>query len=385
MANQCAGCRDVVGVTRGLQFGFARIAQEGALEAKIRDKENREHPHVTILRGTKAWRINLRTGEFMDDDPNPAEVPRQLVAFIKQQATWQRLRQEWDRMYPNNPVSSDEEEAMVAKAPAKRKQAQMFLLDRAKKRASNFASLRPRVVSSLADLRNCVTHATRDSLWVSYASDLTDALVRSASTVQPTLGMGLFIHSLDMRTLPALASHFRRIAFTADGGFIPAEELAEVLEAKNRSDLFIGGSVDEATETITFWRGDLEALTVPFSAFENSGDGTQPDFNNFSVIDCGQTVRLGPYEAAVDAILYENDPEFRRRVCKRRLQEDQSFGASLRRLRKQRGLRREDFEPDLSAKTIARIEQGKVKRIHPKTLDVLAKRLSIRPEELESY
>lgn len=69
-------------MTRGLQFGFARIAQEGALEAKIRDKENREHPHVTILRGTKAWRINLRTGEFMDDDPTPAEVPRQLVAFI---------------------------------------------------------------------------------------------------------------------------------------------------------------------------------------------------------------------------------------------------------------------------------------------------------------
>src|SRR5580698_4380074 len=176
---------------------------------------------------------------------------------------------------------------MIRKARPKRKPAQMFLLDRAKKRASSFASLHPQVVSSLTDLRHCVTHATADSLWVSYASDLTDALVRSASTVQPTLGMGLFIHSLDMKTLPALASRFRRIAFTADGGFIPADELAEVLEAANRSDLFIGGSVDQATETITFWRGDLKPLTVSFSAFEKSGDGAQPDFHKFSVIDCG--------------------------------------------------------------------------------------------------
>jgi DNA-binding Xre family transcriptional regulator len=274
---------------------------------------------------------------------------------------------------------------MIRKARPKRKPAQMFLLDRAKKRASSFAALRPQVVSSFTDLRSCVTHATRDSLWVSYASDLTDALVRSASTVQPTLGMGLFIHHVDLKTLPALASRFRRIAFTADGGFIPADELAEVLEAKNRSDLFIGGSVDQATATITFWRGDLMPLMVSFSAFETSGDGTRPDFHKFSVIDCGQTVRLGHYEAAVDALLYENDPEFRRRVSKKRLQEEQSFGASLRRLRKQRGLRREDFEPELSAKTIARIEQGKVKRIHPKTLRVLAKRLFVTPEDLTTY
>ena len=126
-------------------------------------------------------------------------------------------------------------------------------------------------------------------------------------------------------------------------------------------------------------------LTVPFSAFEKSGDGTRPDFNELSVIDCGQTVQLGDYEAAVDAILYEYDPEYRRRITKQRLREDQSFGASLRRLRKQRGLRREDFEPDLSAKTLARIEQGKVKRIHNKTFNALAKRLSVEPEDIETF
>ncbi len=82
---------------------------------------------------------------------------------------------------------------MAVKTSNKR---QMFLLDRAKKRSSRFASLRPQVVSSVAELRNCVAHATRDSLWVSYAGDLTDTLVRSASAGKPSLGLGLFIHPL---------------------------------------------------------------------------------------------------------------------------------------------------------------------------------------------
>lgn len=269
----------------------------------------------------------------------------------------------------------------------KEKQAKrsMILLDRRPKRAAAFAGLHPRVVTSVTDLRNSVAHASKDSVWVSYASDLTDALVKRATSVPSTLGLGLFIHSLDMKSIPVLSSLFRRIAFNVDGGFIPAEELAEVLDAENRANLFIGGYVNKATETITLWRGNLESLTVPFSAFEKSGDGTEPNFDEFSVIDYGQTVKLGSYEAAVDAILYEYDPEFRRARSKKRLQEDQSFGASLRRLRKQRGLRREDFEPDVAAKTVARIEQGKVTRIQKATLEALAKHLAVEPEEIESF
>jgi DNA-binding Xre family transcriptional regulator len=274
---------------------------------------------------------------------------------------------------------------MALKSTVRRKDYSMYLLDRAKVRSSRFASLRPHVISSVRELRNSVAHATRDSLWVSYASDLTEALIRSASLSAPSLGFGLFIHSLNVKMISALSSFFRRIAFTMDGAFIPAEELAEVLKADHRAGLFIGGSVDNVTETITFWRGHLVPLTVPFSAFEVSGSGTKPDFNEFALIDCGQTVRLGDYEAAVDAILYEFDPDFRRRISKQRLQEDQSFGASLRRLRKQRGLRREDFEPDLSAKTVARIEQGKVKRIHNKTLHALAQHLAVEPEEIGMF
>jgi transcriptional regulator with XRE-family HTH domain len=87
----------------------------------------------------------------------------------------------------------------------------------------------------------------------------------------------------------------------------------------------------------------------------------------------------------VDAILYECDPDFRREVSKKRLQEERTFGAALRRLRKQRGLRREDFAPDIVAKTVARIEQGQVKRIQKATLAALAKHLAVEPEEIASW
>ena len=274
---------------------------------------------------------------------------------------------------------------MSATTPEARRKPSMILLDRAIKRPAAFAALRPQVVSTVTELRNSMIHATKDSIWVSYASDLTAALIRQVVAAPSTLGMGLFIHALDMKTIPALSSLFRRIAFTADGGFLPAEELAEVLDAQNRSDLVIGGFINHATETITFWRGNFESLTVPFSSFEKSGDGAEPDFDSFSVIDCGQTVKLGDYEAATDAILYEHDAKYRRAVSRKRLQEDRSLGASLRRLRKQRGLRREDFEPGVSAKTVARIEQGTVVRIQKKTLDVLAKHLAVEPREIANF
>lgn len=79
-------------------------------KVKIRDKETREPPHVTILRGTEAWRINLRTGDFMDDAPDPSRVPAELIEFIRAGETWQCLCVEWDRMYPDNPVADTETE-----------------------------------------------------------------------------------------------------------------------------------------------------------------------------------------------------------------------------------------------------------------------------------
>lgn len=264
-------------------------------------------------------------------------------------------------------------------------QRKTYLLNRAAGRSKTFAVLKPEIVSTVSGLRESLAQPAKNSLWISYDKELTAALLKHVSWASAPLGEAVFLHPVPIESLPALQSCFDHFAFSVGGSFLEPEELAEALGAENRSDLFIGGSVDHGTGTITLWRGDLDTLTVPFSAFEESGDGVKPEFDKFSVIDYGQTIRLGKYEAAADAVLYEFDPDYRRRIKKERHESEQSFGASLRRLRKQRGLSREDFEPAISAKTVARIEHGQVSRIQKKTLAALAQRLAVAPEEIESY
>src|SRR5262249_17186695 len=102
------------------------------------------------------------------------------------------------------------------------------------------------------------------------------------------------------------------------------------------------------------------------------------------IIDSGQTIRLGEFEAAGDAILYEIDPEARRRMRAKEVEQDSSFGGSLRRLRLQKGLARADFEP-ISAKTIARIERGEVQAPRGAKLKRIAKRLGVTTGDISSY
>ncbi len=165
---------------------------------------------------------------------------------------------------------------------------------------------------------------------------------------------------------------------------LPNEALAEVLTDANRRDLCLGGSVDGRLGLLVVVRGDLDLLTVPLSAFDASGEGIEPDFADFEVIDHGQTLRFGIYEASFDAVLYEWDPEYRRRIGQLRREEERSFGASLRRLRLQRRLSREDF-PGVSAKSIARIERGEVGRPRPDTLRKIADRLGVAPGDIQGF
>ncbi len=78
-------------------------------KVKIQDKERLEPPHVSILRGTDRWRINLRTGEFMDRVPDSKDVPIQIIDLIAEDGTWEWLCEQWDAMYSENPVVADED------------------------------------------------------------------------------------------------------------------------------------------------------------------------------------------------------------------------------------------------------------------------------------
>jgi DNA-binding XRE family transcriptional regulator len=148
--------------------------------------------------------------------------------------------------------------------------------------------------------------------------------------------------------------------------------------------LFVGVSFHPDSESLVFIRGDGKPIVVSKSRFLPSGEGLVPDFSNPRVIDYGHAVQLGSYEAAVDAILYEVDADARRRMRKTELDQDESLGGSLRRLRLQRGLKQDDFG-DVPAKTIGRIERGDTKEPNLATLAAIAERLGVSVEELRTY
>lgn len=71
-------------------------------KVKIRERERLEPPHASIIKGTKTWRWNLRTKEFMDDDPPERDVPRGLIDKLGEGHS--ELVEQWNAKYPRNKV-----------------------------------------------------------------------------------------------------------------------------------------------------------------------------------------------------------------------------------------------------------------------------------------
>ncbi len=228
------------------------------------------------------------------------------------------------------------------------------------------------------------------SVWISTRQEATDYVLRSAQQCRYRRGPISGLVTLEPprpNSIPGLNSCFRRLAGIApDSKLLPLEELLDVLSSpqSEAAGLFIAAVADPQSQTLALTRGNLRTITVSWSMFKPSGDGVDPDFNRLSLTDCGHTVCLGNYEAASDAILYEADPEYRRRIRKKLLAEEKTFGASLRRVRIQKGLSRNDFAP-LSSRTVARIERNEVEKPHGETLRTIAARLGVEPKEIESY
>lgn len=193
-----------------------------------------------------------------------------------------------------------------------------------------------------------------------------------------------FLDRVTPAQLDILRERFSRVLAEYEGmQRLPDAQLLEVLEAPNASELFVAGAIDRALGSLMLYRGNLERLVVPLESFAASG-GVRPDFGRLAIGEYGHSVRLGEYEAAADAILYEHDPIYRRAAKKRVLAAQDGLGASIRRLRLQRGLSRADF-PGLSEKQVARIERGDTARPRTSTLRRFAERLGVEVEELGSY
>jgi hypothetical protein len=238
-----------------------------------------------------------------------------------------------------------------------------------------------------AEVEAAVSGSTNRATWISFTRNFTDILLEKAVDARADLRGSHLITLTPPRSesISALLGLFHPVFGLVEGfQWLPKEELVEAITRDDASDRFLGGSVDPKAKTLTLLRGDITAVVTPFALFQKSGDGTAPDFGRLALTDYGRTVALGDYEAAADAILYELDPVYRRKLKKQRRQSERTFGASLMRLRKQRRLKRSDFAP-LSAKEIARIERNEVENPQAKTLGVIADRLGVRPEEIESY
>ena len=179
-----------------------------------------------------------------------------------------------------------------------------------------FGPLKPHVASTRSQIVASLSQAGKTTLWISASRQMTSRLLKSLSWPGRRLGRALLLSRPESETMVTLSQCFDQIAVV--DVTLPHEELAEALAAKNRADLFVGGLVDRSSQMVTLLRGNLETLAVPFSAFPTSGDGNVPNFNDFAVTDCGQTIRLGEYEAAADAILDEYSPEYRQRRLKQR-------------------------------------------------------------------
>ncbi len=261
-----------------------------------------------------------------------------------------------------------------------------FVVGRKSRKHQRFSDLNAVWLASTGDIRRAVPQARKGDLWIVSSQHYMEHLLRAIDWPLPKrLGDLLVLDTLRYAIIEALHSVFYHIALTDDNRTVlPCEQLVAVLLSDKKRDLFISGVIDETSETMTLWRGDRTSIVVPLSAFPPSGLGVHPDWSRFEITDFGQTLQFGDYQASSDAVLYEFDIEYRRRLNHARRNKEKGLGPGLRRLRKQRGLRRDQF-PGLSAKTIARIEQGEVTRVQTRTINILADKLGVPSEEIESY
>jgi hypothetical protein len=147
--------------------------------------------------------------------------------------------------------------------------AQTFLLSKPghKHSVRCFAPLQPEHVSSRQRVHEVVAQANSHSLWISDDKLLTDTLLNALASRTGSLGAMILLYQPTLARIPVLLRYFYRVVFGGEKDLLPPEELAEVLAAPNKADLFIGGIVDDDSKTLTLWRGDLTTLTVPFTAF----------------------------------------------------------------------------------------------------------------------
>lgn len=247
---------------------------------------------------------------------------------------------------------------------------------------SYFAELAYRLVRTAEEMKAVLKESGR-KLWIGRdTSVLRDGLLGTSAPLRDFDRL-LMLEPIGSLRAEFLRAYFGKVVSPDAGTFVPHEVLAEILAEEFPGDYLICAIYDADDEAIILHRGNLDTIVVPMGWFERPS-GIVADPGDLQILDYGQTLRLGGFEAATDAILYSFDREFRRRMRKLRWENDNSFGASLRRLRLERGFNQDEFD-GVTARTVRRIESGEVSRPHARTLKILANHLDVEPDEIGEW
>ena len=191
------------------------------------------------------------------------------------------------------------------------------------------------VLRSDEDVLRAFTESPKDSVWVTKGTSYLTALAKES--MQPSGYRRLLVLTpIEEVTHHVLSTWFRFVVVRRDGiSLLPPKQLLEVVRAENRDELLIGGAYDSTDRVIVLYRGSVDPIVVPLDWFREHDGQIRANPEKLSVIDYGQTVKLGDYEAGADAILYEFDEEYRKRAKRRLVDSDPSLGGAIRRLRLQ--------------------------------------------------
>jgi hypothetical protein len=91
------------------QLTLPRKLKAEGWKVKIREKERVEPPHVTIMHKAEEWRFGLRDRRLLlPPGGRIKDIDAEVMGIIDEH--WERLIEAWDEKYPENPVSSVEDD-----------------------------------------------------------------------------------------------------------------------------------------------------------------------------------------------------------------------------------------------------------------------------------
>jgi hypothetical protein len=77
-------------------------------------------------------------------------------------------------------------------------------------------------------------------------------------------------------------------------------DLVEINASPHPERYVVAGALDLSKKRLSLIKGDLSVLDLSIEIFKMRL--CAPDFTRFSIIDCGQTLAFGEYQAAVDSL-----------------------------------------------------------------------------------